>query len=307
MKFYAPSKMLVVLSFIAIYVIWGMTYLAVLWGLEGMEPFVLSTLRYLLAGTLLLIWCWIARYPRPELKIMKVAAIAGIVMLVGGSGLVAVAEKYISSGHAAVVIATEPLWFLILDRKRWKQYFSNPFVISGLIIGFLGIAMFSYFTPEQKGIVYQEVTGTLLTLGGSIFWVVGALYYERSSDTEKHPHILMSSIQLLSAGIFSAGLALALGEWNKFHIEAVTANAWFGLAFLVIMGSIIAYMAFMWLMKVQPPAIVSTHTYVNPVVAVFVGWLLADEQITLIQCFSLVIVLIGVLLTRIKSPQQFNA
>jgi drug/metabolite transporter (DMT)-like permease len=285
--------MLIALAFIAIYFVWGTTYLAALWGLEGMEPFVLSSLRYLLAGILLLIWCLMRRYSWPELSILKVAAIAGIVMLVGGSGLMVVAEKYISSGHAAVVIATEPLFFLLFDRKRWKEYFSNPFVISGLIIGFLGIALFSYFTPEQKDIGYQGVIGTLITLGGSILWVVGALYYERSSEVKKHPHILMSSIQLLSAGIFSAILALALGEWNEFHIEEVTANAWFGLLFLVIMGSIIAYMSFMWLMKVQPPAIVSTHTYVNPIVAVFVGWLLADERITWIQFFSLLIVLVG--------------
>lgn len=296
-----PSKILIALAFFAIYVVWGTTYLAALWGLEGMEPFVLSSLRYLLAGVLLAMWCLVSRYAWPDFSSVKVVAVTGIVMLVGGSGLVVVAEKYISSGHAAVVIATEPLWFLLLDRKRWKEYFSNPFVIAGLVTGFAGIALFSCFSPEQTGIAYNAVTGTLIALGGSILWVIGALYYERSPGIKKHPHLVLTTIQLLCAGAFSAGLALALGEWNKFHVHDVTGNAWFGLIFLAIMGSIVAYVAFMWLMKVQPPAIVSTHTYVNPVVAVFVGWLLADERITLLQFFSLLIVLAGVLMTRIKT------
>lgn len=300
-------KLLVALSFFAIYIVWGTTYLAALWGLDSFEPFVLSALRYLMAGFLLLTWCIISRYRLPDTKSMLVCAGAGIVMLVGGSGLVVVAEKYISSGHAAVVIATEPLWFLLLDRKRWNEYFSNKSVITGLVIGFAGIAAFAYFSPQQSGTSSQIITGTLLTLAGSVMWVVGALFYERSAEVKKHPHVLMTTVQLFGAGLFSSMIALILGEWEGFSFHAVSANAWTGLLFLVFMGSIIAYMAFMWLMKVQPPAIVATHTYVNPIVAIFIGWLLANEQITWMQFVALLIVLAGVLLTRVKSNQGIAA
>lgn len=297
----SPSKTLIVLAFVAIYFVWGTTYLAALWGLEGMKPFVLSTLRYSLAGIILSVWCLVKQYRLPDWTTIRISSSAGIIMLVGGSGLVVVAEQYISSGHAAVVIATEPLWFLLLDRKRWRQYLSNWMVIAGLLIGFIGIGLFSYFTPEQQMVDNSRIVGTLLTLAGSVLWVVGALYYERSPETKSHPHIMMTAIQLLGAAAFSAILALLLGEWKAFDIQSMSSKAWGGLCFLVVMGSIVAYMAFMWLMKVQPPAIVSTHTYVNPVVAVIAGWILAGEKITGMQSIALAIVLIGVLLTRGKT------
>lgn len=299
-----PSKVLIVLAFFAIYIIWGTTYLAALWGLEGMEPFVITSLRCLIAAVLLGVWCPIKKYPRPDWVSVKPVAISGIIMIVGGSGLVIAAEKYISSGHAAVVIATEPLWFLLLDRKRWKEYRSNRLVIAGLVIGFIGIALFSYFTPDTHTTNNNELVGTLLTLVAAVFWVVGALYYERSPQQKSHPHVMMTAIQLFGAGVVSALLAAVLGEWTMLDIDAIPDNAWLGFFYLVIMGSIIAYMAFMWLMKVQPPAIVSTYTYVNPIVAVFVGWLLADEKITWLQGIGLVVVLVGILMTRVKSGAE---
>ncbi|HEY0744386.1 MAG TPA: EamA family transporter [Chryseosolibacter sp.] len=299
-----PSKILIGLAFFAIYFIWGTTYLAVLWGLEGMEPFVLSSLRYTIAGILMSVFCFVSKYSWPDLKATKTAFISGTIMLVGGTGLVALSEKYIGSGHAAVVIATEPLWFLILDKKRWKEYLKQPRVIFGLIIGFLGVVLFSYFTSGDSGSHQNELTGTLVTLAASVLWVVGALYYEKSKEAKRHPHVVMVAIQLSSAGLMSALIALLLGEWMEFSVSAIGFRAWAGLGFLVTMGSIVAFMAFTWLMKVQPPAVVSTHTYVNPVVAVFIGWLFADEQITGIQFFSLVIVLIGVLLTQLPGTRK---
>lgn len=251
------TKILIVLSFFAIYFVWGTTYLAISFGLKGMEPFVLSALRYFIAGVLLLGWSLLRKHSFPEWPVIKVAAISGNMMLVGGTGLVVVAETYISSGYAAVVIATEPLWFLLLDSKRWKSYFSDPLIIVGLFIGFGGIALFAYVTPESAGTSDGKVYGTLLTLAGAILWVLGTLYNEKNKQ-KGHSHFLITGIQLAAAGIVSALIALFFGEWNEFHPREINAEAWGGLAFLIVMGSIVAYLAFTWLVTVQPPALVST-------------------------------------------------
>ncbi len=294
-------KLLLLLAYLAIYIIWGTTYLAVLWVLEGMKPFALSTLRYFIAGAILISWSLLQRHKWPGIKQVKISVLAGTIMLVGGSGLVVVAETYIGSGHAAVVVATEPLWFLILDKKRWRLYFSNVFVIAGLVLGFIGIVLFSSLAPNAGAEAESDnLFGTLLTLAGSLLWVVGTLYSDRHPEIRKYAHTLITGIQLAGAGIVSAFIALMLGDWQTFSFEAFTPQVLGGLIFLIVMGSIVAYVAYMWLITVQPPALVSTHTYINPVVAVAFGYLLANESISTPQVIALLIVLVGVVLTRVN-------
>jgi drug/metabolite transporter (DMT)-like permease len=296
------SRALLVLAFFAIYVIWGTTYLANLFALEGLKPFVLSSLRYLLAGVLLTGWIVFRQLPWPEPGSVKVLAISGIVMLVGGSGLVVYAEQYISSGFAAVVIATEPLWFVLLDRKRWSLYFANRLIVAGLLLGFTGIALFVHFSPEGQASssdTADKITGTLLVLLSAVLWVMGTLYASKRLKPGSS-NLVNTAVQLLSAGAFSGLIALLTGEWQTFSVSQVSAKAWGGLLFLVVLGSLVAYVAYTWLIRVQPPAIVSTHTYVNPIVAILLGWLLASETILLSQGLALVLVLAGVALTQLS-------
>ncbi len=296
------SQLLIILSFIAIYFVWGTTYLANLYGLEGMKPFVLSSLRYLTAGTVLLLYARFKKLSFPDKGSVKALVISGVLMLVGGSGMVVFAEQYVTSGHAAVVIATEPLWFVLLDRKGWKLYFSNFWIIAGLLAGFAGIILFSHFTPSampSAGVASQKLTGTVIVVVSAIMWVIGTLYAKRNTKPATS-NLVNSSIQLLAAGLVSVCIAFLLQEWSFFHPEHISAKAWGGLLFLIVMGSLVAFMAFTWLVTVQPPAIVSTHTYINPIVAIFIGWMLAGEQINLLQILSLVLVLAGILLTNMK-------
>ncbi|RZK45385.1 MAG: EamA family transporter, partial [Pedobacter sp.] len=273
-------------------------YLAALFGLESMKPFVLSSLRYLTAGILLTAWILLRKLKWPQRKDITVLSVSGVLMLVGGSGLVVFAEQYISSGYAAVIVATEPLWFVLLDRKRWGIYFRNLNICLGLLIGFTGIALFSWFSPNAESADNTDkLIGTFLTLLSAMFWVTGTLYAGKVSKASNST-VVNTTVQIYAAGIFCVLLALVLGEWDVFRVEDVTPKAWGGLLFMVVMGSIMAYMAFNWLVTVQPPAIVSTHTYVNPVVAIFAGWLLANERITLYQGISLAIVLAGVILAQ---------
>lgn len=300
---------LIILAFMAVYIVWGTTYLAVIYGLRGFPPFMLSGLRYLLAAILLLGWCRIRGVAWPGWSVVKVCVVSGILMLVGGSGIVAWSEQYVTSGQAAIMIATEPFVFLLADRKRWREYFGNVFIITGLLVGFAGIILFfggGEAAAEQGADNTMQWVGYGAILVGTVFWVSGALHAEGKLD-KRTPNILSSAIQLLAAAIASGLLSGATGEWSRFNIEQVPAAAWAGLLYLVFFGSLIAYMAFTWLITVRPPALVSTHTYVNPVVAVLMGWAFVNEQLSWMQLLGMFVILVGVLLTNFPNYKlSFN-
>ncbi|MBW8687534.1 EamA family transporter [Chitinophaga rhizophila] len=296
----SAPQWLIILAFMAVYIVWGTTYLAVIYGLRGFPPFMLSALRYLMAAILLLSWCLYKRMPWPGWSVIKVCIVSGILMLVGGSGIVAWAEQYVTSGQAAIVIAAEPFVFLLADRKRWREYFGNAFILTGLLVGFGGIILFfgggSSAAQPETGVSMQWV-GYGAILLGTVFWVAGALHAEGNLN-KRIPNVLSSGIQLLAAAIASGVLSGATGEWSGFHFERVPLQAWAGLLYLVFFGSLIAYMAFTWLITVRPPALVSTHTYVNPVVAVLMGWAFVNEQLSWMQLLAMFVILVGVLLTN---------
>ena len=299
-----PSRLLLILAFLAVYIIWGTTYLAMRFGMLGIPPILLCLLRYAFVAIILLAWMGVKRLSFPSKKNTGVLGASGLLMLVGGTGLVVTAEQYINSGATATVIATEPLLFLLLDRKSRKSY--SFLIISGIVLGFVGIFLFSKFTNNHgdalaagSGDVWK---GTVMVLISAVFWVLGALQSRRQTNAG-HSAVAGAAVQHIVAALGCLPIVLARGEWSAFHPSRVPAAAWLGLAYLVIMGSLVAFMAYMWLMKVQPPAIVSTHTYVNPVVAVIAGWILAGETINLLQVVALAMVLLGVLL--VQSPRRF--
>lgn len=294
-----------VLAFIAVYFVWGTTYLANLYALDAIPPFIISAIRYLIAGLLLAVLAYYKGQRFPSRKEIRVLSISGILMLVGGSGLVVVAEQYITSGSAAVIVATEPLWFVLLDYPRWKLYFSNKKIIAGLLIGFAGIVLFTQLAPANTSHQAQsanQLLGIAIVLAGAILWVSGTLFASRRIKPGSYS-LWHTTIQLGAAGLFATVIALLNGEWNGFVWQAVPLPAWGGLAFLILFGSLIAYLAFAWLVTVQPPAIVSTHTYINPMIAVLIGWLVADEQVTGLQVIALAVVLAGVVLTQLSQSR----
>lgn len=206
---------LIILAFLAIYIVWGTTYLAVIYGLKGFPPFMLSGLRYVIAAVLLLGWCLLKRIPWPGWPVVRVCAVSGILMLVGGSGMVAWSEQYVTSGQAAIVIAAEPFVFLLADRKRWREYFGSPFIITGLLVGFAGIVLFfgggDSTTQPAAGVSMQWI-GYGVILIGTIFWAGGALYAEGKLNRQV-PNVLSSGIQLLAAAVASNLISVLTGEW----------------------------------------------------------------------------------------------
>ena len=292
---------LLALAFTAIYFVWGTTYLANLFALQGIPPFIISCFRYLGAALFIGIWIKFKKLPLPRRGSLKVLCISGIVMLVGGSGLIVFAEQYLKSGYAAALVATEPLWFVLLDKKRWRYYFSNRLVLAGLVLGFSGITLFACFAPAGSaadGNLTHLIAGTLIVLTSAILWVCGTLYADRNIPAGSS-NVTNTGVQLVAAGVAAGVIALAKGEWSTFSFGAVSFAAWAGWLYLLIMGSLVAFLAFMWLVTVQPPAIVSTHTFVNPVVAIAMGWLIAGEQVTCRQVIALIITFAGVILAQV--------
>jgi len=296
------NKWIVGLAFAAVYIIWGSTYLAILLGLKGLPPLLLCAFRFLLAGILLFGWCLWQGEKFPAQNSIRINSLCGILMLFGGVGSVSWAEQYISSSLAAVIVTALPFWFVIFDRKKWSFYFSNKFIIGGLVLGFAGVILLLGFENSPHQAIHKtgnQLAASLIILAGGIAWACGSLYskYHVTGNT-----ILMNgAVQLLIAGIFSFAVSGLAGEWKNFQFTHVSTESWLAVLYLVTMGSIVTYVSYLFLLKVRPAAQVSTYVYINPIVALFLGALIAQERITGIKIIGLLIILCGVLLVNIPA------
>ena len=298
----SKNKWLVPLAFTNIYVIWGITFLAISFGLKGFPPFILSGLRFLVAG-ILMIGYLLSKGEKANTMInWKKNAITGILILTGGTGLVAWGEQYVTAPEAAISIATGPFWFIAFDRKNWKYYFSDKFIPIGLVIGFVGLVLFLKGSVNSTA-AHAATDGHLritafIVLGlSSIAWVLGSLYSKKNPASQST--FMNIAQQLIVAGLASFLIAFLRKEWTVFSVSAIPLSAWLGVLFLIFFGSIVAYLSYIWLLSVKPAALVSTHTYINPIVTVIAGWIVANQSINGGQLYGLSIILLGVLLTNV--------
>ena len=287
----------VLLAFGSVYIIWGTTYLAIVIGLESIEPFLLASMRYIIAGFLLLLFCLIKKeaiFNRSALNNI----LLGAVMLPLGQGVLFWAEKYISSGLTAVFISTLPIWYIVADRRNWKNYFNSKLTLISILLGIIGIVIL-FGSPSATA--EQQTTGmtiiaSLVVVMSCFCWAVGSLYFKYSHKTGS----LFSNIgwQLVGGVITCMLISFFTGELNKFSFSAVTANSWFAVFYLAIAGSIIAFVSLYWLLDRRPAAVVGTYAYVNPVIAVLLGYLFANESISVIQVIGMLVILIAAYLAN---------
>lgn len=299
-------KIKLTLAFAAIYIIWGSTFFGVHVALKSFPPFLLSGLRLLIAGVALLIFCILKKEQVPAWADIKKHMLWGLVIFIGGIVAVVWAQQYISSSLASVIITT-PFWFIVLDKQQWKFYFSSKWIIMGLIMGLAGVILLMGLKEGRagKGSPEMQLLSILIIIAGSFFWVSGSLYLKYKPT--KSSVYVNTTIQLLSAGVFCILLSWWSGEQASFSFHTVRTDAWIALLYLSIVSSLITFLAFMWLIKVQPPAIVSTYSYVNPLVATLLGWAFAGEHISSVQLMALFIILIGVLFVNIPRYQMVKS
>ena len=302
----SSTRIKTILAFGAIYIIWGSTFLGVHVALKSFPPFLLSALRLLIAGVSLLIFCKLRKEKMPAAADVKKNIVCGLVLFVGGITAVVWAQQFISSSLASIIITT-PFWFIILDKKQWKLYFSSKWIITGLMLGLSGVALLMSFKKGRAGSGSEEMqlVSIVVMIVGSFSWVAGSLYLKYKPI--KASVYANTSIQFLSAGVFCVLISIMSGEMAHTHVSAITTNAVVALLFLSIISSMITFLAYMSLIKTQPPVVVSTYAYVNPLVATLLGWLFADEQILPIQIVALFIILMGVLLVNVPKYLEYRS
>jgi drug/metabolite transporter (DMT)-like permease len=271
----AQQRALAVASLATIYVVWGSTYLAIKIGVGGIPPFLLGASRFAVAGGLLYAWTTWRRPapPRERKREWGAAAVAGGLLLVGGTGAVTWAEQYIDTGLAALLAATVPLWMAILDRVRHGRRLV-PAAIAGLLLGFAGVAAL----VSPAGVEAAQRGAALVVLGGALSWAVGSLY-ARGAPLPADP-LRSTAMQMLAASGIFAVLAVATREPARLDLSALGWEPFFALSYLVLVGSIVAFSAYTWLLRNVAAATVSTYAYVNPVVALLLGWAVLGERLT---------------------------
>lgn len=297
----APVLM-VIIAFITVYIVWGSTYFFIAQALSGFPPFILGASRFIIAGLIMLLWCVITGEKIFDRTLIPKAALGGILMLFFGNGMVIWVEQTLPSAMAAIMISATPLWFVLLDKPMWSTNLRNPATIIALILGFIGVILLfgeklfgSAITISSR----QELVGLGLLNIGVIGWASGSLLikYKVRKDASA---VVNTAWQMTAAGLaFIPGMIL-LDETDQFQLSQVPPRAWWSLAYLVLMGSIAAFSAYVWLLKVRPVTQVSTYAYVNPLVAVLLGVFIADEKISVVAIVGLGIILLSVLIINVR-------
>jgi drug/metabolite transporter (DMT)-like permease len=245
---------------------------------EGLPPFLSAAARFLVAGTVLFAWRRLRGDPAPKLGEWRVAAIIGAFLLIGGNGGVVWAEQRVPSGVVSLLVATAPLWMALLDLVLPGGRRPSVWVLLGVLVGLVGIVVL--IGPQQ----FIGQTGEIDLLGAGVVtaaalsWSIGSLY-SRQAGLPASP-LLGTSMEMLAGGAGLFLLGTVTGEWGRLDLAAVPARSWAGLAYLIVLGTWVAFSAYTWLLRVAPTPLVATYAYVNPLVAVALGYLLAGEEIS---------------------------
>jgi drug/metabolite transporter (DMT)-like permease len=285
----SPSRALILAAFAAVYTIWGSTYLAIRFAVEVLPPFLMAGTRFLIAGLILYLWARIGGAPRPAFFQWKSAAIVGLFMLVLGTGLISWSEQRIPSGLAALLAATVPFWMVMLDWMRPRGAAPSSRVVLGLIIGFVGVALLFQPWRSTEGEKF-DLLGAATVLVAAFSWATGSLYSVRAK-LPSSPMVSMG-MEMLAGGVIALVVGMLCGELANLEVSAITARSLLALTYLILFGSLVGFNAYMWLLRVCAPAWVSTYAFVNPVVAVFLGWALGGEPLTvrILMAASLIVV-----------------
>ena len=286
----------VIVAFAVIYLVWGTTYLAIIFAIKDIPPLLMSAMRFLLAGIVLYIFCLAKNEQHPDYTSFLKIMFRGILMLVGGTVSVAWVEQYLPSSTTAIIVTSVPFWFILLDRRKWSYYFSNKILIIGLIIGFIGVALLTNFNHTESldpAHAVKRTSAILVLIAGGVAWTSGSLISKYKPTG--HSLLMITAIQLVVSGFFCLFISIFTGESDHFYFPQVHRSAWLGFLYLAVFGSILTYICYLWLLKVRPAAQVSSYVYVNPVVAILLGAVIGKEQITLLHMVSLGIILFGVL------------
>jgi drug/metabolite transporter (DMT)-like permease len=273
-----PSQLAIWVALSAVYVLWGSTYLGIRFAIETIPTFFMAAARWIIAGTAMYLFARLRGAKAPARQHWLQATIVGTCLIVGGNGGVTFAERYLPSGLTALLVATVAIfltvfgwWFRMTPRPRAA-------IFVALLLGLVGVAILSQANPNDKPTTNWNI-GIAASLFASAIFAAGSLYSRRSPRPGSA--ILWVGMQMICGGILLAAIGLVMGEGAHFQLAAISPKSLWALAYLVLFGSIIGYSAYVWVARVCQPSLFGTYSFVNPVVAVLLGWIFAGEQINL--------------------------
>lgn len=281
-------------AFAIVYIVWGSTYLAIRFAIETLPSFLMAATRFLIAGGALYAWArLVGGAARPNGAQWRATAVVGVLLLVGGNGLVVWAQHRVPSGIAALLVGIVPCFMVLFDWLRHGGARPGPRVVAGLVLGLLGLVWL--IGPDAvMGGGRVDLLGGVALVGASASWALGSIY-SRQAQTPPAP-FLSTAMQMLAGGAVLLALGVLFGEPWAFDAAAVSWRSVLGWLYLIVFGSIVGFSAYVWLLRASTPAAVSTYAYVNPVVAVLLGWLLAGEELTVRMLVAAAVIVSGVAL-----------
>ena len=295
------SRAMILAAFAAIYLIWGSTYLAIKVAIETVPPFLMTGVRFLIAGGVLYAWSVFRPSPAPQgvsavqpsaLAGWRNAFVVGALLIVGGTSLVGWAELSVPSGITSLILATTPLWMVLLDGASNRRTPSRQ-VLAGVMVGLAGLAILigpSLLSPGEG----VNLLGAGALVLASLTWTSGALYSRRL------PHVgspaRTTGMQMIAGAVLSLLIGVAIGELDRFSLANITTTSVIAVSYLVVFGALVGFSAYLWLMRVSTPSRVATHAYVNPVVAVLLGWAVLGEAVTMRTGVAMAVIVVAVVL-----------
>lgn len=299
----SDNRWKIIAAFAAIYIIWGSTYLGIAIAIETMPPYLMAAARFLIGGTLMMGWAFLRGARKIELVHWRTALIIGGLLLLGGNGTVTWAEQRLPSGLTALLVATVPLWVAVMNWLRPGGVRPGGIVIVGLALGLAGIAALvgpANILGQGEGI---DLIGVGALMIATLAWAAGSLYSRSQHARLPEDAILSTGMEMLAGGVLLSLMGIITGEPARLDLAGISMRSLIAFLYLVVFGSIVAFTAYIWLLRNVPPARAATYAYVNPVVAVLLGWLINGEELTRNMLIATPLIVVAVVLITSYRPR----
>jgi drug/metabolite transporter (DMT)-like permease len=297
-----PSVLALVGAFAAVYIIWGSTYLGIKYAVETLPPLLMAGLRFTIAGGIVYGFMRMKIAERPTGAQWRNAAIVGGLLLCGGNGLICIAQQYLPTGMTALLVATVPLWMVLIDWAAFRGRRPTLLVIGGLISGIAGVLVL--LDPRRWHDQTIAVGSSVAVLIACVSWAIGSLF-SRNADLPKSA-FLATGMEMIAGGVMLIIAGSIRGEWASVNLDAVSIRSVLSFGYLVVFGSLIGFSAYIWLLQNVSAAAVSTYAYVNPIVAVLLGWIFLHEAIGLNTLIASALIIMAVLLVTLRKTKPRN-
>lgn len=296
------KKKLIFIPLLMVYIFWGGTYLGMRFGVETIPPFIMAGVRFVIAGGILYAYARLTGAKRPKMIHWLNTGIIGAMLLLVANGIISWAEQTVPSGIAALLVATVPLWMIVLGLIGKDKKKPALGVIIGIFLGLCGMGVLVLNSIGNVNAGSISLFGIIALIIAALSWSAGSLYSRKAKLPEST--LLSSAMQNIAGGVLLLIVSLILGEWQGFDISSVSSNSVIGVVYLIVFGSIVGYNSYIWLLKNAEPALVSTYAFVNPIVAVFVGWAIAREQLTSNSIIALIIIITSIVIITFSNNRK---